>query len=72
MSLDYFISIEEAAEKSGNSVEGMKMLFIKHGLGIRDYDKEGDIIDENGNIDTEKMVFKGMMASKYVALFGSL
>lgn len=72
MSLDYFISIEKAAEESGNSIIGMKMLFIKHGLGIRDYDKEGDITDENGDIDTDRMVFKGMMASEYIALFGSL
>ncbi len=72
MSLDYFISIEEMAEESGNSVEVIRLLCIKHGLGIRDYNKEGDIIDENGDVDTEKMIFKGMMASEYMALFGSL
>jgi hypothetical protein len=72
MSLDYFISIEKVAEESNNSIEGIKNLCIKHGLGVRDYDKEINIIDENGDIDKKKMVFKGMMASEYIALFGSL
>lgn len=68
--MDKFLTLKEVSDKAGYTLDGITKLCIKHGIGVRDYNNEVNLINKNGEVNINNIKYKGMWLSDYVALFG--